>query len=598
MLKYDDKNKIGVNIMIEKLNKIIDNIGKQNLMIGIGVFIVLIIIYLISRSTRLKHYKKQTVEVENRMNAIKSLPIQYRLGRVQNIAKSMPEISEKYESFQEQYNQLMTSHKDKIALLINEVDEQLYFGKLRKVSSRLKDVKILLEEYETTANILLSEIEEITEIENAQRLQIIKIKERFRASLDKYETIRFEIDQYIPALLEYIESLEQIFIELEEFMNSQRFEDANAACLNISERIDHIDKSIELLPDILTVVNKYIPKRINALELKIEEMQNKEYSLSRLDVDGRLESIQEFLEKIVDKVQKLDLADVSLELDEVTRNINSMFELLEVEESSLEEFKQTWKIVFNKVNEVKEKYEFSVNEYKDLLKLYVIEDEKMDLSKEEDTINAISKLLLETMEAIDSNKLSYQEIVIEMNVLLEKSIAFEDQIQYFFTQRDQMYLTEKRALDELENINIVLLEIKSQIKNSHLPKINESYKDYISDSYKKANEIQFLCKSRPIILEKLSKQVDIARDIIYRLYDNVHNLIVTAGMVEEAIVFGNRYRSSFLEVNTELTKTEVLFRNGEYTKALSTAVDIIEKIEPGSYERLIKKSDSSQTSNT
>ncbi|MFR2723167.1 MAG: hypothetical protein ACLTAY_16650 [Thomasclavelia ramosa] len=45
----------------------------------------------------------------------------------------------------------------------------------------------------------------------------------------------------------------------------------------------------------------------------------------------------------------------------------------------------------------------------------------------------------------------------------------------------------------------------------------------------------------------------------------------------------------FLEVNTELTKAELLFRNGEYTKALTTAVDIIEKINPGSYEMLINK---------
>lgn len=77
--------------------------------------------------------------------------------------------------------------------------------------------------------------------------------------------------------------------------------------------------------------------------------------------------------------------------------------------------------------------------------------------------------------------------------------------------------------------------------------------------------------------------------MIYKLYDNVHNLIVTAEMVEEAIIYGNRFRSSFLEVNTELTKAELLFRNGEYTKALSTAVDIIEKINPGSYEMLINK---------
>ena len=153
-----------------------------------------------------------------------------------------------------------------------------------------------------------------------------------------------------------------------------------------------------------------------------------------------------------------------------------------------------------------------------------------------------------------------------------------------------MELQEKRALDELENINIVLLEIKSQIKNKQLPTINESYKDYIQDSYDKAAEIQAYRQNRPVELSVLSKKVDGARDVIYKLYDNVHNLIVTAEMVEEAIVYGNRYRSTFLEVNTELTKAEVLFRNGEYTKALSTAVDIIEKIKPGSYEELIRKS--------
>ena len=48
-------------------------------------------------------------------------------------------------------------------------------------------------------------------------------------------------------------------------------------------------------------------------------------------------------------------------------------------------------------------------------------------------------------------------------------------------------LEEKRALDELDNINIVLLEIKSEIKNKHLPMISESYKDYIDDSYQKAD---------------------------------------------------------------------------------------------------------------
>ena len=40
---------------------------------------------------------------------------------------------------------------------------------------------------------------------------------------------------------------------------------------------------------------------------------------------------------------------------------------------------------------------------------------------------------------------------------------------------------------------------------------------------------------------------------------------------------------------TELTKAEVLFRNGEYRNALQVAVDILERLEPGKYEELIKR---------
>lgn len=52
--------------------------------------LVLILLILIYRLLKLKHYRNEIVDLENKMNAIKSLPIQYRLGRVKGIAKNMP----------------------------------------------------------------------------------------------------------------------------------------------------------------------------------------------------------------------------------------------------------------------------------------------------------------------------------------------------------------------------------------------------------------------------------------------------------------------------------------------------------------------------
>ena len=218
-----------------------------------------------------------------------------------------------------------------------------------------------------------------------------------------------------------------------------------------------------------------------------------------------------------------------------------------------------------------------------------MDDYTITIEKDYDQFQAIVDDLAEITKIIETKDFSYIEMIDNFSRIVEQSKPYNDSLIRHNELAETLRIQEKRALDELDNINIVLLEIKSEIRNKHLPMISESYQDYIDDSYKKADAILNFIRKRPIDLKSLSLQVDAARDVIYKLYDNVHNLIVTAEMVEDAIVFGNRYRSSFLEVNTELTKAELLYRNGEYTKALSTAVDIIEKIKPDSYEMLVNK---------
>ena len=51
-------------------------------------------------------------------------------------------------------------------------------------------------------------------------------------------------------------------------------------------------------------------------------------------------------------------------------------------------------------------------------------------------------------------------------------------------------------------------------------------------------------------------------------------------MVENAIVFGNKYRSTFPEIDRELSKAEFQYLNGEYTKALKTAISCMETLFP------------------
>ncbi|MGL4382471.1 MAG: septation ring formation regulator EzrA, partial [Bacilli bacterium] len=54
------------------------------------------------------------------------------------------------------------------------------------------------------------------------------------------------------------------------------------------------------------------------------------------------------------------------------------------------------------------------------------------------------------------------------------------------------------------------------------------------------------------------------------------------------IVFGNRYRLIRPEINKMLSRAEQFFKNGEYTKALSSAIEAIEIVHPSVRKELLK----------
>lgn len=576
--------------IIETLKQFVEQIGTYKLIIAGVAVLVIIAGFFIYRSMRLKRYRKKIVEVENRMNAIKTLPLQYRLGRVQSISKNMPEVLTLYEEYSKEYEKICDFQKNELSILGNEVDEQLFYGKLSKVSKKMKVLNEMLDKYENDSKNLLKKVEKITEIENIQRIQIIKVKEKYRKLIDVFESMRLKVEDYVPNLLDIFNELDESFVTLENFMNTQKFEEANEFTKEINEKIEWTSENITDLPSYIAVVRQFIPKKIEKINALIEQMPEENYSLDQLNVDERLTYINDELNVMVAKVKSLELGYLSENAEGFVNEIDELTHDLENEINAFNEFKAKWDDCYDGISDLYKKYKDILVDFNKIKTLYFIDELDITIEEKYADFEVILRESYELEEQMKKGDFSYTLMNEQVESLKNRSVVHTTYINDFITVRDHLYLQEQRAINELENINIVLLEIKSEIKNKHLPMINESYKDYIQDSYDKAAEIQAYRQSRPVELSVLSKKVDGARDVIYKLYDNVHNLIVTAEMVEEAIVYGNRYRSTFLEVNTELTKAEVLFRNGEYTKALSTAVDIIEKIKPGSYEELIRKS--------
>jgi len=54
-----------------------------------------------------------------------------------------------------------------------------------------------------------------------------------------------------------------------------------------------------------------------------------------------------------------------------------------------------------------------------------------------------------------------------------------------------------------------------------------------------------------------------------------------------AIMYGNRYRPVYKNLDSELTRAEELFFGGEYKKSLDKSVRALNSIEPGIADKLL-----------
>ena len=574
---------------MDYMKNFIEYVGVRNLIIFGAILVALIIFMIVYHLIKLKIYRQEILDLQNQINGIKTLPLQYRLGRVQSIAKNMPEVAEEYEQFTKDFEKITEFQKNELGVLVNEVDESLFYGKTHGIKKKLALIHEMTQRYDHDAKDLLTRIEKVTEIENIQRVEIIRVKGKYREVGNEYEKIRVKVEEFVPHALEMFKELDDDFVKLETLMNNQMFADAKNFTEEIENRIDSLQENLKDLPSYVYVVSDLLPSKIDKVDELITSLEGDEYALEEMNIAARRQEVDKQMEESIAHVKNVDIKGAAEVLEPLTGLIEELVIDLGKELDSYKQFKEKWRESYNELQRLTDVYQNTMKEYRRLFTEFVIDEEEVVISKKYEEFKQIQEDANDLIEQMESGHFAYANMLEHVENLYDRMMQHDTYLEEFEKQKEDIETKNQKTEELLENINIVLLEIKSEIKNEHLPLVNDSYRDYIADSYNKVEEIKRFKAHKPVVLNELCAKVEGARDVIYKLYDNVHNMIVTAGMVEDAIVYANRYRSMFLEVNTELTKAEVLFRNGEYRNALQVAVDILERLEPGKYEELIKR---------
>ena len=125
------------------------------------------------------------------------------------------------------------------------------------------------------------------------------------------------------------------------------------------------------------------------------------------------------------------------------------------------------------------------------------------------------------------------------------------------------------------------------MRSYKLPVIAENYFVQLSEAEEALLEVKKELEKKPIVIKVLNTRVDTARDLVLKLYNTTNEMIKTAQLAEMAIVYANRYRSNYEEVDKGLTAAEDKFYRGEYRESLDISIKSTSVVDENIYRKLL-----------
>lgn len=571
----------------------LQNVMTPELILYIGsALVVVIVLTIVLRGLKKRGLKSSLVDLERQYNEIKGIPLAFKFNKAVALSRVNEAMMAKVNECQPQFDSVQESLKE-CGVLLAEADDLLYVQKNKAASRKMNALQKNLELCSNAANAVNQILDEILEQESEQRGQINVLKEKFRAIKKLFGDNRnayHQSDEYIEKRFDAIEKKFSLF---EEWMFASEFDKAHEQQKEIAKEIAELSDQLHLLPNLYEQARGVLPKAIDEIGLRYAQIKNKGVFLDHLEVQKNLDIISDQLKENIAKLRNGIVLDVKGNLNALGERLLSLQDLIIREDDAYTEIQEGMESAFQLIRSNNEAFEEIVLLYRRVNERFGFEDWSTRLESAQTQLEQMNVLRRKVEKKAMENVVASSTQLLEYRELVKGAQLFAKDINTMKKQLTTACSDEERAKKQLIKLQLILNEVRLKTACHRLPSISAQFNSDLEEGDSLIQRVKTVLENSPLDVQELNADLQEAIDFVYKLYNNANNLVGIAIMVENAIVFGNRYRSSFSEIDSELTRAELSFQNGEYTKALKIAIQCIEKMHPGIYEKLIKTNDPS-----
>ena len=550
-----------------------------------SVIIIVIVLNKINKKDKNK-YLKIINDLEKNKNLIISSGILTELNNANNLINNK-EMQEMYDDWKKRFNYIKEVEIPKITDSLIEIQDLFDNKKYKDLNKLLAKTELNIDYVKTKSNYLLNEIKKVTTSSSRSREEILKLKQKYREIITKYNNNKTEYSLINGPIELQFENVDKLFSHFEVAIDENNYQETSKVLNALNDIVGNLELIIKESPSIILLGTKLLPSKMHDVYVEADKLRKDGYNLDYLNIEYNYEEANKKIADVLEKINVLNIEDSLLTLKTLLDYFDGLYNDFEKEVKAKKSFKELTRSILVRAN----KYEKINNELRKrgmqfIYSYDLTEDDIKILDILKDEIKEIKHDYDEIIEASRSKKYAYSRLDKEMKELNNRLGKCGNNLEYALKNLGSLKEDELRANDQLEEIKSILKKAKYKISSYKIPVIPRRYYIELSEASVAIKNVVIELEKKPISIKTLNIRVDTARDLVLKLYNTSNEIIRTAQLAETSIVYGNRYRSVNKGIDDALTNSERFFNNGEYKNSLEYTINAINKVEPDFYQKL------------
>jgi septation ring formation regulator len=553
--------------------------------VGIGAIIATL---FIMRNKKKKGVIKEINLLERDKNSIINSVLITEFNKVESLINNK-KLQEKYDAWQEKLSTLKDQEMPKVTDILLNAEELMDQGKFEEALRELSKAEMEIYYVKTKTNFLLEDIRKITLSEERNREAVTKLKSIYREIVMSFNENKNEYSEVTEAIELQFETVDKLFSTFEVALEKREYEEIGKIVKALRDLIQNLKVVIEESPNIILMGRILIPKKMSDIKAIYSKLTRDGYNLDYLNLEYNIDEVSKKLTDIFDRLKLLNVEDSIFELKTVLDYFESLFSDFDKERLAKRIYDKVMKNTKDKIDKLISTIKNLSLELKEIKDMYNLTEEETNVIKE--IHSELISIKEEYKVASDRTRIKenpYSKITKECEIISVKLSKVEDKLEATLKNLSSLKEDELRAREQLDDIKKILKDSKRKITSYKLPVIPKNYYVEMEEAIESIKELKKELETKPISIKVLNTRVDTARDLVLKFYMNCNEIIKSASLAESIMVFANRYRVEYKEVDSELEKSEKQFHKGEYRNSLEKVLKVLNDIEPGITDQLLE----------